>query len=100
MSEAELQRAITDACDILHLPWFHIRRSERNPGEGFPDLVVANWRSETVQFMELKSAKGRLRPMQIEWMEALRQCHRTDVQLIRPNDLDWVLARLNGDDDA
>lgn len=94
MSEAALQRTITDACDLLGLPWFHIRRSERNPGEGYPDLTIADWRHGVVRFWELKTMKGQLHGKQPEWLESLGACNRVDVQLVRPDRLDWALGEL------
>lgn len=93
-TEAELQQTITDACDYLGLPWFHIRISTQNPGVGFPDLVVADWRSGIVRFWELKTERGIIRPKQQEWLAQLAVCRDVDVQVIRPVQLDWALEEL------
>ena len=100
MKEAQLQDTIVRACAVLQLPCFHIRDSRRNMGEGFPDLVIANWRQSVVHFWELKSEKGTIRPKQIEWMESLRGCQAVDVQLLRPVDLDDALGVLSSVEDV
>jgi hypothetical protein len=94
MSEAALQDTLIDACGALGLPVFHIRDSRRNMGEGFPDLVIADWRSGIARFWELKTERGSVRPKQQEWLAMLARCHAVDVQLIRPDRLDWALEEL------
>lgn len=95
MTEAELQSAIIAAAKLLGWRVCHFRaakteRGWRTPIEGdagFPDLVLA--RRMRVLFLECKSDKGRLSPDQSAWCSAL-----PDYWLVRPSDLDAVLAAL------
>ena len=67
ISERQLQAAILELAGYLGWKSYHTHDSRRsNPG--FPDLVLAR---ERVIFAELKSAKGQLRPEQMEWRAAL-----------------------------
>lgn len=96
ISEAALQRAITDACDVLGLHYFHIRDSRGQQATGFPDLVIANWRAGALHVWELKSERGKLSAEQEAWHQALLGCQRLDVAIVRPHSEDWALAQLQG----
>lgn len=58
-------------------------------GAGFPDLVIAKAGHAPI-FAELKSARGRLTPAQVEWRDALGPHH----QLWRPTDWDTAAHLL------
>jgi hypothetical protein len=68
MTEAELQRKITDLCDWLRLKWHH-ETDSRKSKRGFPDLVIAG--PGGVVFAELKGPKGKLSKEQAEWLAML-----------------------------
>ena len=105
MTEADLQRSIIIAAREFQWLAYATYRSMRSE-PGFPDLVLV--RPPRVMFLELKTAKGRLRkghwnkagsrwlPGQDEWGEALKDCAESGVEymLVRPADLDAVYAKL------
>ena len=85
MSEAQLQRlvmALAAACGwTLRYHTHDSRRSDK----GFPDCVFL--RGERLVFAELKSQKGRVRPEQVLWLDALRDS-TAEAYLWRPSD--WL----------
>ena len=83
MTEADLQRACIDLIRWLGLAYFHDNDSRRNRA-GFLDLVVAG--RGGVMFRELKTATGRLRPEQMDWITTLSLAG-ADVAVWRPVDL-------------
>jgi hypothetical protein len=83
MTEADLLRAVTDLARWLGLRYFHDNDSRRNR-RGFPDVVAAGVGG--VIFRELKTATGRLRPEQMDWISIL-QLGGADVAVWRPVDL-------------
>ena len=68
MTEAELQRAVVQLAKIRRWRCYHNPDSRRSEA-GFPDLFLM--RSPRAMFVELKSAAGRLRPEQVEWLDEL-----------------------------
>ncbi len=91
MSEAELQALAVEVA--LQCGWiaYHTHDSRRSD-PGFPDVVFA--RPPTVLFVEFKSATGRVRPEQTIWLDALEQCENVASGLVRPDDIDALIARL------
>ncbi|MGZ4587102.1 MAG: VRR-NUC domain-containing protein, partial [Mycobacteriaceae bacterium] len=83
ISEAQLQRACIDLIQWLGLAYFHDNDSRRNR-RGFPDLVIAG--RGGVAYRELKTATGRLRPEQMDWITTLTLAG-ADVAVWRPCDL-------------
>lgn len=80
MSEAALQQLVIDAAQAHGLLTYHTYDSRRsNPG--FPDLVIVG--SKGVLYVELKSATGRLSPMQAYWLDTLAAAGQ-NVRLWRP----------------
>jgi hypothetical protein len=90
-TEAQFQKAVIDLA--RHTGWLvaHFRpaRTEegwRTPvsadGAGFPDLVLVR---DLVLYRELKSEKGRVRPDQQRWHEALATAG-ADIAVWRPSD--------------
>lgn len=94
MTEAELQDAIIAAAHAHGWLVHHDRPMRSAKGwrtgvqgdAGFPDLVLA--RAGAVLIIECKSERGRYEPGQDEWLRA------TAGWVVRPSDLDWLLARL------
>lgn len=82
MSEDDLQAAITGMLDHYRIKWWHDTDSRRNKA-GFLDLCIVGRR---VEFWELKSQGGRLRPEQNEWLTALVRAG-AKCRVVRPLDL-------------
>lgn len=89
--EASLQRSLTDAADALGYRWHHeVDPKRSNPG--LPDLrIVGHGLDLTV---ELKTATGKLRPLQREWLRELQRATAHETRLVRPADLDETLELL------
>lgn len=88
MNEAALQQLVVDAAKAHGLLTYHTYDSRRsNPG--FPDLVIVG--AAGVLYVELKSATGRLSPMQTYWLDALRVAGE-QVRLWRPSDWPHIVV--------
>jgi hypothetical protein len=90
MTEAQLQRKILDLCAYLHLRVFHSTDSRRDTSAGFPDLVIVG--PGGIVYAELKSQRGRVKPEQFAWLEALSQ-HALAL-VWRPSDWTFIEATL------
>ena len=80
--------------------WKHSRRI----GPGFPDLVLVHPKRGRLIFAELKAEKGKLKPHQQEWLDALDNARSKDkpghthmVAVWRPSDLDDIERILRGE---
>jgi hypothetical protein len=82
-SERDFQRAVIDLIRWLGLHYFHDNDSRRNRA-GYPDLTIAGRGGHI--FRELKTATGRLRPEQMDWISILTLAG-ADVAVWRPVDL-------------
>lgn len=82
MTERQLQALVMDLIDALGLVGFHVFDSRRsNPG--FPDVVAVG--RHGVLYRELKTARGRLSPMQVYWLDTLLAAGQ-DAAVWRPED--------------
>lgn len=96
MLEADFQQKVIERCEALGLRVWHDEDSRRNRA-GLPDLIIVG---AMTAFVELKSAKGRLRPEQEAFMTDLQKA-RAHVMLWRPEHLfdgtvDRVLQQIAG----
>lgn len=91
VSEAELQRLVCEAADYGGWLQFHDNDSRRNRA-GFPDLVLV--RAGELIIVELKAEKGRVRPDQTLWLEALSQVEFISTGILRPSNADNFVKRL------
>ncbi len=91
MTEAELQALVVDAADLGGWLVYHTHDSRRSR-PGFPDLVMV--RGDELIMVELKSAKGRIRPDQQAWIDALSKIDKLTVAIVRPAEADWLVRRL------
>lgn len=82
ISEKEFQRQVVRLARMHGWRVYHTRDS-RGSDKGFPDLVLV--KGKRVLWAELKGAKGRLRPEQRAWLEALEEAG-CDARLWRPGD--------------
>ncbi len=83
--EADFHAYVTD---LLHLGGFlfhHETDSRRSP-KGFPDIVAV--KLSRLIWIELKTERGKVRPEQTRWLDALRLTGRCEVYLWRPSDSD------------
>ena len=69
-SEAAFQQQVTQLAAFYGWRSYHTHDSRRS-APGFPDLVLV--RDVQLVFAELKTDKGRIRPEQREWLDALGQ---------------------------
>lgn len=83
MSEDELQTAVIKIAEQLGWLIYHTHNSKRSQ-PGFPDLTMVHEASGRLMFRELKSMKGTWRPMQREWLQALRAVG-IDADVWRPD---------------
>jgi hypothetical protein len=98
--EKHFQATVIQLAETLNWKVAHFSDSRRSIGNGrmvgdrqaagFPDLVLA--RKGRLIFAELKAAKGKLRPAQIEWLDALQEVESEThphvlVRVWRPGDL-------------
>ncbi len=92
VTEKQLQAQVVQLARLTGWRCYHTFDSRRS-APGFPDLVLA--RPPRLIFAELKSEKGRLRPAQVEWLEALAEVERApEVFLWRPADFGDIQSTL------
>lgn len=82
MTEAQLQKAVTDLCKLYGLRWHHQRYSIGS-GAGWPDLTICG---KTIIFRELKRENGYPTEAQLGWLHTLRKAGE-DADVWRPSDL-------------
>ena len=109
MTEAQFQRSVIELAQLNGWKVAHFRPAQngrgnwRTPvaadGAGFPDLVLVR---DRVIFAELKTDRGRVRPEQQAWLDALTEARVKaqtsgvlDVVIWRPKDWPDILATLN-----
>ena len=103
MTEAQFQRSVIELAQRAKWKVAHFRPAQnakgawRTPvaadGAGFPDLVLVR---DRVIFAELKTDKGRLRPEQREWLDALAFAGVNDAVIWRPRDWRVIEETLLG----
>jgi hypothetical protein len=96
MPERDFQETIEHFCAVRGLLWMSVVDSRGQHAEGWPDLAIADVPHGTLRLWELKSARGRLRPAQTAWLDALAHCTRLESGVYRPSDWDRVSATLVG----
>lgn len=103
ISEAELMRLITDACELLGWQWMHLRPGRtahgwRTPvsgplGAGFPDLFLVDPRRQRTLLIECKTNSGTVSALQATTIETLRSAGMT-VLVVRPKDVDVLIETV------
>ncbi len=91
MRERDIQDMMEQAAGYLGWRCFHDNDSRRN-NPGFPDLVCV--RKGKMLALELKTEKGKLRPQQAEWIDELGKVPGVIARIVRPADIDDVIAIL------
>lgn len=90
-SEAAFQQQITNLATWYGFTLQYHTHDSRRSNPGWPDLVLC--RPPEVLFIEVKTAKGRIRPEQQEWVDSLVACG-LEAMIIRPADFDQIHERL------
>ncbi len=108
ITEAQVQRVITDALDTYGWLWHH-ETDSRKSKRGFPDICAVHPRTGAILFLELKKELGVVSPEQQTWLDALNQhgphhrpgftslpdhWHGYHADVVRPSTLDDTLALI------
>lgn len=97
VTESQLLEFVRAAAKQLGWRFYHTRNSFGSTA-GFPDLVMV--RGQRVIYAELKAARGRLSPAQVEWLTELRAVAPggvgRDVYLWQPRHMDAIVHVLAG----
>jgi rRNA maturation protein Rpf1 len=88
VTETELKTCVIDMAKKCGYLWYHVPDSRRVK-RGFPDLVLLHVVTGRVLWVELKDAKGKLRPEQEVWLHALQR--RSEAFVWRPDDWPSVI---------
>lgn len=91
LSERDLQDSIVAHAEMLGYLWFHDRDARGNQ-PGHPDLHIVGHGLDL--HLELKTATGRIKPTQRVWVRELQRATVHETRLVRPADLDDILALL------
>lgn len=70
ITEAQVQRVITDALDTYGWLWHHETDSRKSKA-GFPDICAVHPHTGALLFLELKREIGVVSPEQQVWLDAL-----------------------------
>jgi hypothetical protein len=101
VTERQLQDAVIECARTLGWRVAHFRpamtaKGWRTPveadGAGFPDLFMVHWKNGMAPYaIELKSERGKVRPEQQDWLDALFRvgCY---TAVWRPSD--WLSGRI------
>lgn len=91
MTEADLQRKVTDLAQTYGWLFYHTFDSRRSH-KGFPDLTLV--RGDRLVFMELKSDTGKTTPEQLVWLTRLSETP-AEVYLVYPDHMQEVADILS-----
>lgn len=100
VSEQSFHHAVTEMAERLGWLTFHDNDSRRND-PGFPDLLCIH-PDHGLIWLELKTVRGRLRPIQRQWIDLLQMAGQRAF-VVRPTDMDFLEALFRGEmslDDA
>lgn len=91
IEESSVQKTLTDTSDALGALWHHevdSRRSKR----GLPDVITPVGR--VLWLIECKKELEHLKPEQVAWGEALKQCTEVRYRVVRPSTLSEVIDEI------
>ena len=91
IKEHAFQQLVTNAARMYGWLPYHTFRSDRSQ-PGYPDLTLVR---ERCIWAELKTMRGRLRPEQKVWIEALKAAGQ-EVYVWKPCDWDDIVRLLSG----
>lgn len=89
-SEREFQATVMELATLLGWRCYHVPDSRRCEA-GWPDLAL--WRPPRFLLAELKTNKGRVRLIQQQTIDELRECG-LEVHLWRPSQWDTIVETL------
>ena len=89
--ERDFQQQIVQAASFYGWMVYHTYDSRRSQ-PGFPDLVLCHPGGDFL-LVELKTERGRVRPEQQRWLQALSAC-QIEWHVWRPSQIDSILVRL------
>jgi len=92
LQEKHFQKQVLDLAKTYHWLCFHTYDSRLSVGTGYPDLCMT--RGGRILYCELKTERGRLRPEQKIWLEALSTCVGVEVYTWRPSQMDEIIEVL------
>lgn len=93
LTEKALQAAVVRLFRQHHYLTFHVHDSRRSP-HGWPDIAAIQPTGGTLYLCELKTATGHVTLPQQAWLDALAQCTGVHAAVVRPADLEALVARL------
>ena len=91
MRERDWQAMVTAAAQHLGYLAYHTHDARRSQPV-YPDLCLV--RGERLVFLELKTEKGRVRPEQQVWLDALSQVPGVVAMVARPSQWEEILEVL------
>lgn len=89
-TEQALQEEIRQLARAAGYLTYHTLQSKGSE-PGFPDLVLAK-PHHPLWFIETKREQGRVTPAQQQWMEVLQTITKVEAQIVRPQDLQELMA--------
>jgi hypothetical protein len=99
VSEKDLQRQVESLLTLLGFLWFHDRSLQhatvRTSKPGFPDICAVHPDNGVLVFIELKSEKGKMRPAQVEWKDALLKSNALYYGPVKPSEFELLARQLN-----
>ena len=91
ITEKQFLQQVKDLARLRGWQTYH-NLNARGSDPGFPDLVLV--RDGRLLFIELKTEKGRISPVQDIWLKRLREVGTVRAFLWRPHDWPEIEARL------
>ena len=92
MSERELQQMLISVAELAGWRTMCLWDSRRQNAVGWPDLTLV--RGNRMLCLELKSATGRMRPGQQEWLDALDAVPGITARVVRPCEATYIIDEL------
>jgi len=91
VTEKEFLAQVIQLGRIYQWGCYHTHDSRRSAA-GFPDIVMV--RLSRILFIELKSERGKVTPVQQEWLDALELTGKVETYLWKPSMWDTVVEVL------
>lgn len=94
LSERDFQQQVVDLARLRGWLVYHVPDSRRATCRGYPDLTcIRPFPPYGFFYAELKTERGKLRPEQKEWREALRH-NGIQYHVWKPHDMDEIIRVL------